>query len=198
MTIRIAQRAVGTRATRKKILIVCEGEKTEPEYFRSFRVHSQICDIRGFGDNTISLVNRAKKLNEQGDFLEVWCVFDRDSFPLKNVEAALNSARGFGFKCAFSSESFELWYILHFDYLDTKITRSQYCKKLTESLGKKYKKNDSEMYKTLLERQPEAIKRAKTLRKQICPKGEGLHAAQPITLVYELVERLNKLADSIK
>jgi hypothetical protein len=43
------------------LLIVCEGEKTEPNYFRAFRVTS---DIYGEGLETMRLVEEAERINE--------------------------------------------------------------------------------------------------------------------------------------
>ncbi|XVO86067.1 RloB family protein [Pseudomonas palleroniana] len=189
----LRQRKVNTKATKKKILIVCEGERTEPSYFKSFRVLKQ-CEIVGSGSNTISVVNHALKLMNQDDFLETWCVFDRDSFPKRNVKRALQLADQNNIKVAFSNESFELWYVLHFEYLDTKITRAAYCNKLSELTGKKYKKNDSNFYKILLERQKTAVTRAKTLESRIIPAGGCTVDSYPYTTVYKLVERLNKIA----
>ncbi|WP_206997030.1 RloB family protein [Trinickia mobilis] len=58
-------------------MIVCERAKTEPNYFKGFRVAKDVCDVKGFGANTVSLVRKAEELRQQGDYREVWCVFDR-------------------------------------------------------------------------------------------------------------------------
>lgn len=186
-------RKINTKNTKKKILIVCEGERTEPSYFKTFRVLKQ-CEIVGAGSNTISVVTRAISMMAKEDYLEAWCVFDRDSFPKARVKRALELAAQHKIKVAFSNESFELWYVLHFEYLDTKITRHAYCQKLTNLTGKKYKKNDTEMYKTLLENQLTAISNAKKLEKRIMPAGSCSVDSYPYTTVYKLVERLNKIA----
>ena len=47
------------RETRKNFLIVCEGEKTEPQYFTAFRVSKKIFDVEGIGSNTLSLIEKA-------------------------------------------------------------------------------------------------------------------------------------------
>jgi len=44
------------------ILIYCEGENTEPSYFRKFRLSSLTIDSFGEGRNTLSLVERAKNI----------------------------------------------------------------------------------------------------------------------------------------
>lgn len=197
MGINIKGRNENKRTTRKKILIVCEGAKTEPSYFKSFRVAKKICDIKGFGANTASLVKKANQLKEMGDYSEVWCVFDRDSFTKKSVTAALQLAADLGFKCAFSNESFELWYVLHFCYLDTQITRHDYCQRLNGYLTSPYKKNDPRMYDLLQGRQEVAIKNAETLEKAMRKPGMSPFDARPSTTVHHLVKRLNHLAKTM-
>ncbi len=80
---------------RKNFLIVCEGEKTEPLYFRSFRVPKKVFDVIGLGANAESLVEKAIEIRdrETTSYDEVWCVFDRDSFPAQNFNNALALAR---------------------------------------------------------------------------------------------------------
>lgn len=193
MAININGRHEGKRPLRKKILIVCEGEKTEPIYFKGFRVPTEICDIEGIGKNTFSLVKTAENLRDKSSYSETWCVFDRDSFPKANVKKALIHAAKVGIKCAFSNESFELWYVLHFCYLDTLISRGDYCKKLDGFIGRKYKKNDPDIFKLLLPKQSVAINNAKKLEKTFYTPGVSLCDVAPITTVYQLVERLNLL-----
>ena len=61
------QRRVNFRELRQRFLIVCEGENTEPNYFNSFRVPGEVIDVRGIGENTVRLVERAIKLMEEDD-----------------------------------------------------------------------------------------------------------------------------------
>lgn len=44
-------RKVNTRELKQRFLIVCEGERTEPNYFKSFRVPKNVVsiDVRGLG-----------------------------------------------------------------------------------------------------------------------------------------------------
>lgn len=189
----LIQRKENTKNVKRKVLIVCEGERTEPSYFRSFRAYKD-CFVVGAGSNTVSVVERAIKEMGKEKYSEVWCVFDRDSFPKQRVLRALQLADQNKIKCAFSNESFELWYVLHFEYLDTQITRAAYCKKLTASLGFKYEKNDKNIYSHLQDRQVEAISRAKKLEKAMLPANACKASSYPYTTVYRLVERLNKLA----
>jgi len=90
---------VNTREVRQRFLIVCEGEKTEPNYFRSFRVPRDVIevDVQGLGEDPSKLVNSAKELKEQEEYDQVWCVFDRDSWTPENFNNAIQSANNQGF-----------------------------------------------------------------------------------------------------
>ena len=186
-------RQINTKKPHKTILIVCEGARTEPDYFESFRL-SKVVKTVGTGTNTLSLVREAMKLNQDKSYDEVWCVFDRDSFPKQNITDAFKLMGQENFKAAFSNEAFELWYVLHYCYLDTENTRGQYCEILSRQMGQKYEKNNPGMYALLLEKQPMAIQNAKKLEKNkpLTPGNEA--NCRPTTSVYKLVERLNKLA----
>jgi RloB-like protein len=69
-------RKVDTREVRQRFLIVCEGAKTEPNYFRSFRVPKVVIEVRGLGENPSRLVESTKELKKQDDYDQIWCVFD--------------------------------------------------------------------------------------------------------------------------
>ena len=102
----------------RRILIVCEGEKTEPNYFRKFPDNPEVydrIDIHGTGYNTISLVNEAIKLKEEArnrrePYIEVWCVFDKDDFSDEQFRNAIILAEKNKIECAYSIEAFELWF----------------------------------------------------------------------------------------
>ena len=86
-----SKRKINVKDTIQRFLIVCEGARTEPIYFKSFRVPKEVIsvDIHGTGYNTISLVQRAIELRNDEDYDQVWCVFDRDIFPPQNFNAAI-------------------------------------------------------------------------------------------------------------
>jgi hypothetical protein len=138
-------RKQNTRQVRR-MLIVCEGEKTEPNYFRAFPENPQVCDtidIQGLGYNTASLVNEAIQLKQEAKqkaqpYSEIWCVFDKDSFSDNSFETAINLAQKNQIRCVYSIEAFEIWYLLHFSYIDAALSRSQYADKLTAVLKKAY------------------------------------------------------------
>ena len=189
----VRNRPVGVRQLRQRFLIVCEGAKTEPSYFQGFQVPGDIeVVVLGLGENTDSLVESAIRLSKRDNYDQVWCVFDRDSFPAGAFNRALQLAGAAGLKVAYTNEAFELWYLLHFDYHDAALSRTQYTGKLSERLGRPYVKNDPHMYEHLHPRQGAAIRHAASLRRsysELNPEQDN-----PSTTVDLLVTQLNQFA----
>ncbi|WP_415238561.1 RloB family protein [Seleniivibrio woodruffii] len=186
------------RSTIKRILIVCEGEKTEPHYFESFPQRGDLVKVHvhGEGKNCLSLVKNAdtlireyKAINEPID--ETWCVFDRDSFSADQFNGAIEKCRIKEYHAVYSNEAFEIWYLLHFEKHDTAHSRKRYEEMLSKRLGEPYKKNSKEMYTKLIDKQKTAIKNAKSLHEFYGEKPNPCND-NPCTLVYQLVEALNK------
>jgi len=184
------------RHIRDRILIVCEGGKTEPNYFRKFPVNIDLVevDVQGEGANTLSLVKKAiakgqRAAKEGKPYNQIWCVFDKDSFPSRDFNKAIAVARRNHIRTAYSNQCFELWYLLHYHFIDAAIDRHDYTLKLTECMEEKYKKNDEGMYKLLKNRQAKAIQHAKALMSRYiyCNPAKD----DPSTTVHELVEALN-------
>jgi len=189
------RRTTGTRgAPKESFLIVCEGERTEPNYFQSFKLTSAAVRIIGRGYNTLSLVEETRLIvgeyrKEGIIYDQVWCVFDRDDFS-SSFNAAVEKAEQFGFHAAYSNEAFELWYLLHFIYFDSAITRSDYRTKLNQLLGRRYRKNSTDMYELLLSRQSEAVRNAARLLDSY--NTGNPNRENPSTTVHLLVEQLNR------
>ncbi len=187
-----------------RVLIVCEGTKTEPEYFKMFRIRPPVRQIvpRGTGRNTKYLVEEAERIEKveelNGVFDEVWCVFDRDGFKPDDYDNALemihskNKGRAEDkYFAAYTNEAFELWFILHFEYLHTAVTRDDYKKRLTVLLKRKYEKNKVELFRLVQKEgdEDEAIKRADELLKLYA--DDVPHSQRcPSTNVHKLVRRL--------
>jgi RloB-like protein len=188
-----SSRALNTREIKQRFLIVCEGTKTEPNYFRGFRVPTAIVKVQGVAEDPNRLVKSAQRLAAEDEYDQVWCVFDRDSWPAENFNNALRNAQKLQFHVAYSNESFELWYILHFQYLNTGLPRSDYEDKLSKLLGQEYKKNDPTMYQQLIEQgnQALAIKHAEKLLASYDPSNP--EKDNPSTTVHLLVKALNTM-----
>ena len=130
-----SERKQGTRDQKVRFLIVCEGKKTEPNYFRALidecksqnngakidkqrTIVSIVAKIGAGAVGTGNLVNKAKKLKDeykrknQIHFDRVWLVFDKDEFT--DFNKAIEDAKKEKMNCAWSNGAFELWFLLHF------------------------------------------------------------------------------------
>lgn len=186
----------------RRVLIYCEDSKSSADYLGCFPIDPQRVEVRvvGTGRNTDSLVEAAiaardKALKSKTPYSEVWCVFDRDSFPMKNYARAFDLALASKIRLAWANEAFELWYLLHFDYFDAAISRADYAKKLLER-GLKYDKADRGVYEKIRANQATAIRNAKRLKRHWDECGAKFPEREnPSTSVHTLVEFLNELAD---
>ncbi|MBK7468130.1 MAG: RloB domain-containing protein [Saprospiraceae bacterium] len=186
---------------RKYFLIVTEGERTEPLYFEYFKNYLpknflETIKISGEGDNTLNIVRKAIELKSERNsslrpaYDEVWAGFDKDNFPDSRFNEAVSLANQVGINSGHSNQSFELWYVLHFQYLTSALDRSDYIKLLSKKLGFKYEKNNPIVVEYLFKNCN--IKQAISWAKQL----ESLHSEKtpaqscPYTKVYILVEKL--------
>ena len=187
-------------------LIVTEGTNTEPAYFGAIKdiinkrypekIH---LDVSGEGDNTINLFGRAKLLagDNSNVYKHVWIVYDTDDFPADHIDRVLqlceiNSTEETTFHAIWSNQCIELWYLLHFSFMQSDIHRTEYWPKLTEYLKQigagEYTKNREDMYQVLYPYMDYAIGNAKRLN--ALNEGKPPSKAAPGTKVYELIEIL--------
>ena len=138
------------------------------------------------------LIERALVERQKDDYDQVWCVFDRNSWPAQNFNSALVQARRNKIRVAYSNEAFELWYLLHFHYYDTGIQRQQYIQILEGLLGHPYAKNSATTYDELRSRQEDALHNARSLLAQYNPPDPAND--NPSTTVHLLVEELLRFA----
>ncbi len=190
----------------KTILIVCEGQ-TEKLYFESFPVLGvKIKAIDLKGQSKLKLVESTKQIMESTDdnYDEVWSVFDMDvkrgADEFADFDNAINKALLLEYKVAYSNDSFELWFYLHYNYSDIQNVRTFYYEELGKRFGLNYVK-DGKKYDFCLKiytilnidknsSQQKAIERARLLFEQ--QQNLPFHQQNPVTTVYELVEELNR------
>ena len=186
-----ASRGKNDKVEVERFLIVCEGEKTEPLYFKGFHVPGFIPDLKGTGYNTLTLVDEAIRLRTEAKsaYDQVWCVFDHDSFPDDHFNRAISKAKAAGLQVAYTNEAFELWYLLHFEDHRSALSRKQYSPKLSRRLGHKYEKNSPSIYDELQSKQEEAIRRAESLLAEY-GVDQNPHHSNPSTTVHLLVKAL--------
>jgi len=112
-------RRQGVREIKQSFLIVCEGEKTEPDYFKAFRMTAATVKALGQAMNTMALVNKAISIREadhqkKREYDQCWVVFDKDDFPAQDFNQAIQLAEKNGFRVAYSNQAFEYWFLLHY------------------------------------------------------------------------------------
>ncbi len=181
-------RNVNIREVKQRFLIVCGGEETEKNYFDCFRIPGNVTRVRGLNKDPDTLINKTIEYQEEDEYDQVWCVFDKDDF--HNFNSTIEKAKNEGFYVAYSNEAFELWYVLHFEFLSSGIPRQDYINKLNKLLGKKYKKNSDSIYDELFDKQETAIKNAENLFRQYNKPNPAQD--NPSTTVHLLVKALNQ------
>ena len=193
----------GIREPRKVYMIVCEGEKTEPIYFKRYRTRYSNLEIKTPNSKSTDPRNLARfakeQINKEGLDLRngdvIWCVFDCD----ENTNDAISQAckiAGKDVKICLSNPNFELWFLLHFNLIVSKLERSEVIDKLKEYIPKYDKTLD--VYDLLLNNRSIAIDNAKKLN-GLHKKGEiKLISVEsnPSTQVYRIVEEILKITDS--
>ena len=191
-------RRQGVREIKQSFLIVCEGEKTEPDYFKAFRMTAAAIKAVGQAMNTVTLVNKAVSIRDADRkkkriYDQCWVVFDKDDFPARDFNQAILLAERNGFRVAYSNQALEFWFLLHFNLYTGAIHRSKYKDMLTRLTGMPYIKTDgygAVMYNLLLARQKQAIHNADIVLTDISHGNPAEEESS--TTVHKLVMELNK------
>ncbi len=187
-------------------LIVTEGTETEPPYFNAMRtiINANYPDkinvkVEGKGDNTLSLYYKAKDLAEKSanGYRHVWVVYDTDDFPAAHIDETArlceaDSNNETTYHAIWSNQCVEIWFLLHFSFMQSDLHRSEYWPKLTEilkSLGEgEYRKNRDDMYRILCPYMDDAIVNAQKLEE--INEGKAPSKSAPGTMIHILVEKL--------
>lgn len=207
------ERKLGRRASYDRILIVSEGSKTEPNYFKEiraeYRLHSANVEVQpgALGTQPIQVVEYARELFEKGDshkgirprvFEQVYAVFDRDDHP--TFHDALVRARAIDgtlrndlkqpvkFVAIPSRPSFEFWLLLHFEDVRHLIHRTEAMRRLKRHLPD-YDKGYGQAFAETKSELQTAIDRARILAGRVDPADD----TEPYTGIVELVELLTNL-----
>ncbi len=194
-------------------LIVTEGERTEPLYFKGLKkliqekvggavdiVEAPVIDVHGQGCATGKLIEITDKIvkNAKIIYQNIWVVFDKDDFD--DFDQAIKSGIDQGYNIAWSNQSFEYWLYLHFFYSDSALHRDDWTSKLNDifkqlELGDgTYKKNYENIY-DLVDRYDgtnTAIKNAKRRMADFEKSGKKASEYDPGTKVHILVENLKR------
>jgi hypothetical protein len=207
------ERKASRRAPYDRILIVSEGSRTEPNYFKEireeYRLHTANVEVQpsGFGTAPIQVVKYARDLFTSGDrhkhippraFERVYAVFDRDEhesyFNALSLAESLDSKlrndlrQPVRFLAVASVPCFELWLLLHFEDIKSPLHRDEVLRRLKGHLPEYEKgvRGSFAMTKTRIELASE--------RAHLLIATHSAHdAPEPFTLVGELVALLTTL-----
>lgn len=207
------ERKLNARASYDRILIVSEGSKTEPNYFKEiraeFRLHSANVEVQpgALGTEPLQVVDYARELFENGDrhkgirprvFEQVYAVFDRDDH--RTFHNALARARALDgtlrndlkqpvkFAAIPSRPSFEFWLLLHFENVRNLIHRDEAMRRLKRHLPD-YDKGYGRAFAETKSELQTAIDRARILAGRVNPADD----TEPYTGIIDLVELLTNL-----
>lgn len=178
---RLARRQ-GRKRSYDRMLIVCEGEKTEVNYFEAIRREKRLpnADIEivpsDYGTSPLNIVEYAiDRFKKSKAFDRVYAVFDRDDHDsyhnaLAKAEATdkkLKNDEGtdIPFMAVPSVPNFELWVLLHFRDVLAPIHRNEVYAELRKPAHyPTYAKNSKRVYQDTKGRLPEASGRVVVLR----------------------------------
>ena len=203
------KKALGRKKERLKgfnvILIVCEGEKTEPNYFsgirKSLRISNDLIIAEGCALGTLPqqivdyAYQRYRTMDPKPD--QVFCVFDRDDHI--NFDNALSSAEAKKYEFAKKEKlflpvpsvpCFELWLLIHFESVASSIERADTVKRLKQYI-QEYEKSDD----AILEKTRPFLEKAYENAARITHNRSGTRIENPYTRVDELVKILMKYKD---
>lgn len=209
------RRRAAVRRPYERLLIVCEGEKTEPQYLEEIRQELRLATAHvqvqpgGFVTAPLRVVEYAEHLFRHGDrargiealaFDRVIAVFDRDEHESYHQAlakaAALDHAlandekRRIPFEAVASVPCFELWLLLHFQNVQTPIERDQVYRRLRSYLPDYDKGQGGHWAGTKAFVQVACVHAA--ARAQATTAHDG---HEPYTGMHELVSRLLHLKD---
>jgi hypothetical protein len=193
-------RGAPSREPKRRLLIVSEGECTEPEYLHALKRHLknpavelQFHGERGDPKKLVEMAKEAKakaarEAERQGDPLlrydEVWCVFDRDDH--ERFDAAIDQAQKNHLKVAASNPCFELWLLLHLRESPGAQDRKTLARMLRGMLSDYDKHPPFERLKAGLD---DAMRRAERLDRDAEARGDRPRR-NPSTGVYLLVRSM--------
>lgn len=199
------RRARAKRAPYDMVLIVCEGGKTEPNYFLklrdALRLNTANIEICGKECNSSprDVVDFAiHKYNASKDYDIVYCVFDKDihqtySEALDKIRQT-NLAKDHKMLAITSVPCFEVWFLLHFGYTSKGYVAGQgsICAQVIKDLKKyipEYEKGSGDIYRKIQDKTDIAVTNAKKLSRH----NTDAQTDNPSTKVHQLVEYLTAL-----
>ena len=186
------------------VLIVCEGAKTEPNYFtelkNAFRLSNANVRICGRGSDPLSVVDFAiETFRREPEFDRVYCVFDRDRHTTYSaaIDKVKRTRLGKGSKIFAipSVPCFEFWLLLHFTYTTKPFDApagDSVCAGVIKELKKHlpaYRKGQQNIFYKMQDRLDSTITNTRRVEQFHQTSGTD----NPSTCVHSLVEYLRDL-----
>ncbi len=122
---RLRERKCDTRKPRRRIVLSCEGNVTEIQYFRHFEnlrddVYIKFVNNRRHKSAPLFVVNALKKYLIEEPLIgadEAWAVIDYDERPEQMIQCVIDVLDDIGRNAhlALSNPNFEFWLLLHFE-----------------------------------------------------------------------------------
>lgn len=200
------RRRIGNRKRYDRVLIVCEGEMTECNYFDEIRQKLRISTAHVHvlpserGTDPKNVVKSAEEVfNRKGkSFERVYAVFDRDDHPeyanaifmarSKNEKLKNDEKQRVTFEAIVSVPCFELWLLLHFSEVNSSIHRDRLFQLL-----KTYIPDYTKGMLNLFDLTASSLELAKQRAAALKQKFQQISDGDPYTDVHELVEFLQSL-----
>jgi RloB-like protein len=181
------------------VLIVCEGQKSEPTYFNALCFAYQLSSANvhvmpARGSDPISIVRFAEE--RMDDYDRVFCVFDRDGHA--NYDQALQriaraaAGRAGKFKAVTSWPCFELWLLLHHRYSAAPFNAvggESSCDRVLREL-RQHIPNNGKGSRSVFADTAASLETAIRNAKQLARHNADTGSRNPATRVHELVEYL--------
>jgi hypothetical protein len=189
----------------RRILIVCEGAKTEPDYFRELRRYFKLSTVEVEIEENAgapgAIVNKAQQMQAKRKrdetFDEIWCVFDREARHLNpTFDAAVQKAGGLKYHLAISNPAFEYWYILHFECTTRVFANGEEVKAYLREHHIPGYEESMPMFHQIMDKTNLAIHHAENLCENH-PAQEG-RFPNPSTTVHSLVKELIEMSPSTR
>ena len=188
-------------------LIVCEGKKTEPNYFNGLKrkinekygnkvdVLIPNIDVKGTGMNTTSLVKYTQKTVNHANkvYGQVWVVFDKDDYNDEQFDSAIDNCN---YNVAWSNPNFELWLLAHFKKVNRYVSKDDVLQELSKEFQKEglgdYTKNDTNIFDKVTSegKLHTAIKNCEHME-ELNRDGQASQR-NPMTRVYKIVDGLKE------
>ena len=198
-----SKRTVGIKEPKKRVLVLAEGSKTEPQYLALIQPRCKVALVELVlvderATDPRSLVRRACEIKSEADrerrrtkdpnaaLEEVWCVFDVDEHFF--LSEARQQARDNDIQLAISNPSFEIWLLLHFQNQTAYVERGDAKYRLSLHLPG-YDKTLSSL-DPLEDRFEEARARAQALARKHEGDGTEFPHDNPSSEVWRLIESI--------